>query len=221
VDLDVIFGDILHFIPESVFENHDRILGRGHLSIYRNNEAVNNAFKLQSPGGLDYRKVFSNLSSRPFLDEWRGIWKIMRYHRFRQYHDEFIADIIPPNRKRFGRFEAFELTNYTHQFFYWHEGKTYQAYYNREGGLLDREIAYIHFQKRKLPAPAFDINSMLGFSVGPLGFTPYDRENLFPAEIDALNPDLPKPFGQLVREGTMRYKKKWHKLRLKLVASKA
>jgi len=213
VDMDVIFGDILHFLPDTVFENHDRVLCRGHLSMYRNSEAVNHAFKQQSPGGMDYRIIFRNLPQRPFqFDEWQGIWKIMRYHRFRQYHDEFIADIKPPTRYRFGRFEAEELPNHPYQFFYWHGGKTFQAYYHREGGLIDREVAYIHFQKRPLPAPDFPLDSVPGFSIGPEGFAPYDRENLTPAEMQALNRDLMKPAELILRETVQRVRRKWSKL---------
>lgn len=212
VDMDVIYGDILRFLPDTVLETHDRILCRGHLSIYRNNDAVNHAFKLQSPGGMDYRLIFRNLPQRPFLDEWQGIWKIMRYHRFRQFHEEFIADIKPPTRYRFGRFEAEELPNHPHQFFYWHEGRTFQAYYHREGGLFDREVAYVHFQKRPLPGPDFHHDSVPGFSIGPEGFTPYDRENLTPSGMDALNRNLMKPAGLILREGVERARRKWNKL---------
>ena len=208
VDMDVIYGDILSFLPNSVLDSHDRILCRGHLSIYRNNHTVNHAFMLPTPGGMDYRKTFKNLSTRPFLDEWQGIWKIMRYHRFHQYHDEFIADIRPPSRYRIGRFEAEELPNHRHQIFYWHGGKTFQAYYHREGGLFDREVAYIHFQKRTLPAPSFNQKAVSGFSINNSGFLPYDRENLTPTEMDILNHDRLKPFGLIVSESIGRVKRK-------------
>ena len=200
VDLDVIFGNILKFIPDATLSTHDRILCRGALSIYRNIERVNHAFKLQAPGAMDYRIVFSDLSSRPFLDEWRGIWKILRYHEFRQFHDEFIADIKPPSRYKITRFESEELINYPHQFYYWHTGRCFHGYYHREGGFFDREIAYIHFQKRNLPKPAFNEKTTSGFSIGPCGFLPYSRENLTEDEMDALNPERWKPLSTILQE---------------------
>jgi hypothetical protein len=212
VDLDVIYGDVLNFIPDAILEGHDRILGRGHLSIYRNSKEVNSAFKLKAPGVIDYRSKFQNLSLFEPFDEWRGIWKILRYHRFRQYHDEFIADIKPPTRYRITRFEAEGLPNHPHQFFYWHQGKTFQSYYHREGGLFDREVAYIHFQKRNLPPPRFLINDTLGFSIGPSGFAPYNLDNLTPDEMDFINQGRPKPLGQIAHDTVIRIRKRFCKI---------
>jgi len=186
VDMDAIYGDILRFLPNQILAANDRILCRGHLSIYRNIDRVNHAFKLLAPGAMDHKKAFTDTSLEQF-DEWRGIWKIMRYHNFKQYHEEFIADIRPPSQYKITRFEAEELENYKHQFFYWHDGRTFQAYYHREGGLFDREVAYIHFKKRQLPAPEFEAGKIRGFSIGPDGFFPYNRENLTEEQMDFIN----------------------------------
>ena len=193
VDLDAIYGDFQSLIPADAFLNFDRILCRGHLSMYRNTESVAHAFKLDAPGALNYKNVFSDLTVNTAFDEWRGIWKIMRYHNFKQYHSECIADIVPPDQYKIRRFESFGEENHPYQFFYWHEGRTFHAYYHREGGLFDNEVAYIHFQKRNLPAPTFEINESRGFTVGPSGFKPYNRENLSPGEIMKLNSDQMRP----------------------------
>jgi hypothetical protein len=196
VDLDMIFGDLRKFVTEEILATHDRVFSRGHLCLYRNVDRIHEAFKLSAPGAVYYKDVVSKKVVLPF-DEWDGVWKIFRYHGIPQYHRECIADIIPSSNKIVRRFEASEITNHPHQFFYWMNGKACQAYHHREGGILDREVAYIHFQKRKLPAPIFDPAEVTGFSIGPLGFKPYHMENLSVDEMDALNPERKVPWTAL------------------------
>lgn len=211
VDLDMIYGDLRSFLPEDILANHARVYCRGHLSLYRNTDEVNRFFMLAAPGAPDYRRVLANQQLVAF-DEWPGIWKIFRYHRIPQYHKEVIADIKPPNLHWITRFEAEELANYPHQVFYWHQGKTFQAYYHREGGLFDHEVAYIHFQKRSFASCGFDPDSVPGFLIGPQGFSPYDRENLSPEEMDKLNPDKRRPWGDVLNRRAKVFKRRFHKL---------
>ena len=209
VDLDMIYGDLRAFLPEAILESHDRIYCRGHLSLFRNTQEVNRYFMLEAPGAPYYKDVLANGSHEQF-DEWDGIWKIFRYHRIKQYHAEVIADIYPPSRYKIRRFECTQLQNHSYQFFYWHQGKTFQSYYDWEGGLFDREVAYIHFQKRKLPQPAFAPADVQGFTIGPDGFAPYDRENLTREEMDGLNPTRWKPLKEIRQ---MWLKKLWKLIR--------
>lgn len=195
VDLDMIYGDLRKFLPPELLEDYLRVHVRGHLSLYRNTTEVNRLFMLQAPGAPDYREILANRDRTQF-DEWPGIWKIFRYHQIPQYHAEVIADIKPPNWNYITRFEAEELPNHPHQVFYWHGGKTFQAYYHREGGLFDHEVAYVHFQKRVFPEPPPATLASPGFLVGPGGFTPYDRENLSPSEMDTLNAPIPRSFAE-------------------------
>ncbi|MBC7979056.1 MAG: hypothetical protein H7Y36_00665 [Armatimonadetes bacterium] len=207
VDLDMIYGDLRAFLPEDVLDGYSRVYCRGHLSLFRNTDEVNRYFMLEAPGAPGYRGILANEDRRQF-DEWPGIWKIFRYHRIPQYHKEVIADIKPPGLYRIARFEAEEITNHPHQVFYWHQGKCYQAYYHREGGLFDEEVAYVHFQKRALPAPAFDPEGPPGFLIGPEGFSPYDRENLSPEEMDRHNHDRRRPLKEVIRLRSNRLKRR-------------
>lgn len=211
VDLDMIYGDLRAFLPPEVLDSYPRIYCRGHLSIFRNTPEVNRYFMLDAPGAPGYRQILAREDLRQF-DEWPGIWKIFRYHRIPQYHKEVIADIKPPTPYRITRFEAEELENYHYQVFYWHQGKTYQSYYHREGGLFDREVAYVHFQKRNLPGPNFDADSAPGFIVGPTGFSTYDRENLTPGEMEVLNPTRWKSLAKIRQHWTMGVKRKINRL---------
>lgn len=210
-DLDVLYGDLRSFLGEQLLMDHSRIYCRGHLSVYRNSEEVNRLFMLDVPGTPSYVDVFANPGERQF-DEWKGIHRILRYHGIRQYHAEVIADIRPPTRFRITRFEAMEIPNHKHQIFYWYGGKTFQAYLHREGGIIDREVAYIHFQKRKLPPPDFAVDKTKGFGVGPHGFYPYTRQPLSVKEFAALNPSCPKPLREIISDYRSRAGRRLRKL---------
>jgi len=207
VDLDVIYGDLSKFLPVEILQSHRRIYCRGHLSIYHNDPETNSAFMRATPGAPDFKDVLANRIHCAF-DEWAGVWKIFRYHEIPQYHSEVIADIHPPTEWRVGRFEATELPNHPHQFFYWYQGRVFQTYYHREGGLFDREVAYIHFQKRRFPTPTFQPSEVRGFSIGPDGFAPYDRANPTPGEMDRLNPDRPRPLVEVFARKFQKLKRK-------------
>lgn len=208
VDLDMIYGDLRQFLVHDILEQYPRVYCRGHLSLFKNTPEVNRYFMLDAPGAPEFKRILAN-EDRTQFDEWPGIWKIFRYHRIPQYHAEVIADIKPPNLYWLTRFEAEEQQNYPHQIFYWHEGKTYQAYYHREGGLFDHEVAYVHFQKRKFPTPSPDVASAPGFIIGPQGFTPYDRENLSPEEMDKLNPSKRRPLKDVMKIQIQRLSRKF------------
>jgi hypothetical protein len=177
-DFDMIFGDLRKFLREDILAVHDKILCRGHLTLYRNSERVNHAFQLDCPGALNYHDAFQAGEPRQF-DEWRGINLIFRYHNLPQFHDEFIVDVTPPTSCKIKRFEGITIRNHPQQVFYWHKGKIFHAYLNADRGIVDDEYAYIHFQRRFMPAPAFDPFAVDGFLITPDGFFPYRREPLF------------------------------------------
>lgn len=212
VDLDMIYGDLRNFLPPELLDEYPRVHVRGHLSLYQNTAEVNRYFMLQAPGAPDYREILANRDRTQF-DEWPGIWKIFRYHRIKQYHAEVIADIKTPNRNHITRFEAEELPNHPHQVFYWHGGKTFQAYYHREGGLFDHEVAYVHFQKRAFPEPDANTIASPGFLIGPAGFTPYNRENLSPEEMNRFNAAYRRPWREIMQRGVMGIQRKLKRLR--------
>lgn len=212
VDLDMIYGDLRKFMRAEVLNTHTRIYCRGHLSLFKNDPEVNRLFMLSAPGAPEYKKILAN-KDRTQFDEWAGIWKIFRYHRIPQYHAEVIADIKPPSLYWIRRFEAEELQNYAQQVFYWHDGKTFQLYYHREGGLFDQEVAYVHFQKRKFPKPSHDIEASAGFLIGPEGFTPYDRENLTSEEMEKYNATRRRNWQEVMELQLQRIKRKISKKR--------
>ncbi len=197
-DFDMIFGNLRKFLREDILSAHDKILCRGHLTLYRNTERVNHAFKLDCPGALNYRDAFQSGEPRQF-DEWRGINLIFRHHNLPQFHDEFIVDVTPPTSYKIKRFDGIALRNFPQQVFYWHHGKIFHAYLNADRGIVDDEYAYIHFQQRSLPAPAFDPFAVDGFLITPDGFFPYNREPLTDEDFAKYNRERWQPFPKLAR----------------------
>lgn len=199
-DLDMIFGDLRKFLREDILRTYPKILCRGHLTLYRNTTEVNQYFKLTAPGCVTYREAFQcGRTDHLGFDEWRGIYLILRYHGIPQFHEEFIVDVAEPTGWRFTRFEGTAIKNHPEQVFYWHQGRVFHAHYNCDRGIVDDEYAYIHFQKRALPAPQFDAGSVPGFFITPDGFFPYNREPLAAADFARLNHGRWRPSGDLLR----------------------
>jgi hypothetical protein len=199
-DLDMIFGDLRKFLREDILRNYPKILCRGHLCLYRNTSEVNRYFMLEAPGVANYRTVFQSGRTEEFtFDEWRGVYAILRYHNIPQFHDEFIVDVVPPTRWKITRFEGVAIRNFPEQVFYWHRGKIFQAHYNSDRGIADDEYAYLHFQKRALPAPGFDPSVVDGFLITPDGFFPYHREPLTDGDFARYNRERWRPAGQIFR----------------------
>ncbi|BCS80363.1 hypothetical protein CaldiYA01_03230 [Caldicellulosiruptor diazotrophicus] len=141
-DIDVIFGDLNKFIAVEILNKYTRVLCRGHLTMYRNMEEVNNYFRLYHPS-ISYKDVFANKKTVGF-DEWNGIFKILQFNKIPQFHDEFIANIVPERRKLT---LTIQERNYRYQFFVYDRGKIYQ-YFITQSEIKKREFAYIHLQKR-------------------------------------------------------------------------
>lgn len=197
-DLDVIYGDLRAFLGEEILSSYNKVLNRGHLTLYRNNPEVNRYFMLKAPNVIDYRGAIRDPRTRQF-EEWRGMNPILRYHDIPQYHAEFIVDVRIPTRWKYTRFEGTEIPNYPNQVFYWYKGRIFQAYRNGEGGTIDHEYAYIHLQQRPLPTPGFDPYTTDGFLITPDGFFPYAREFFTEADYQKYNRARFRPARELMR----------------------
>lgn len=69
-DLDVVYGDIRHFITDEVLASHKMISGWGHLTLYHNDEDTNTYFMKPVDGYQDYKDVFTRPESR-YYDEYK------------------------------------------------------------------------------------------------------------------------------------------------------
>jgi hypothetical protein len=180
-DMDVVFGNIRHFLTADVLHAYDKVLIHGHLSLYRNSEQANNFFRLEAPRGVNYREAFTSPENKAF-DEFSGVRLLLEHHGIPWYrNDALLADIDPSTH----RFMTLHPPNYARQLFSWDRGRLFKEFW--DGDRAGRqEYAYVHFQRRRLPPPSPALASADAFSLGSLGFFPRPA---FPSpeEMDRMN----------------------------------
>jgi len=148
-DLDLIWGDLRHFLSDQVLNKYDRIFPLGHLSLYRNTEQMKYAFTLEGSLKGDYKQIF--LSDKHFaFDELGGMYQIMRHNAISQYDSYDFADISPVYKqmKIVTKYTNYE-NNYKHQIFVWDTNRIIRYYIGDDGNVNNDEFAYLHLQKRK------------------------------------------------------------------------
>lgn len=145
-DNDLIFGDIREFITDDILEKNDRILSRGHFSLYRNTPGVNAVYKKTSP---DYRTVFTSPKNFCY-DEWPGTSRYWRDHLDDRFYDGIVFDDIHYLKHAFVTVHKRELDKGRNNFVYlFQTGKLYRCF-EQDGQVRREETMYAHFQKRKL-----------------------------------------------------------------------
>lgn len=175
-DIDLIFGDIRHFLPDHVLDKYDKIYKLGHLTYYRNTEEVNERYRLN--GGVNYKDAFTTSEIVAF-DEIAGMQNIYDKNRFAPYIPRDCADIT----YRHVRFtltnfslpeELIQTNNYDKQVFYWKEGRVFRAFFD-DGVIKHEEFNYIHFSKREMALNnAIEIGD--NFFITKDGLIPMTRE---------------------------------------------
>lgn len=178
-DLDLIWGDLSYFFQKYNLYNYDKFLVLGHLSLYRNTDDVNNAFR-KDGCSKDFHTIFSNDKSYAF-DEKNGIYRIMLHNNYKVFDRDIYIDITTLYKRYRCNAEC-----YNYQTYYWKEGKIYYIYYD-EKVLNTKEYMYIHFQKRPNYELTFDCKDVKEFYITNSGFYIKDKEPSIP-EINKLNP---------------------------------
>jgi hypothetical protein len=141
-DMDVLFGDLGKFITPGLLASYKKLFSRGHLTIYHNEPSINAAYRNST--SIDHKKILTSPEVYLF-DEWSGIHRIFEELQIGQYNAEIMGDI----KVLSSRIECTNIRNYKPQVFVWQNGDVRQ-YYIDGGGLAATELAYIHFQKRKI-----------------------------------------------------------------------
>lgn len=149
-DCDLIFGDIRTFFSNEILDVHDKILSRGHLTLYRNIDGVNNFFMRESVGVNAWKKVFSSPTSFAY-DEWSagtGVSELWSRIMPEKVYDEIIFDDINPMK---GHFSSSQKKDEYKDFFVFHysNGSLYRIFFNLKTRSIEKEATcYVHFQKR-------------------------------------------------------------------------
>ncbi|UKK50377.1 hypothetical protein L6472_10130 [Prevotella sp. E13-17] len=140
---DLVYGDIRHFFTDELLEKYDKLLGNGHLTLYRNNPEVNASYKLVD--NPTYKFVYTHGRNFYFEEYWgtSRYWDKNRSNRFYQgkpfddvnyYRAEFYPD----------HGVAKDEKNIIYSF---ENGKVFR-YSEKDGMVKKTECLYVHFQKR-------------------------------------------------------------------------
>jgi hypothetical protein len=142
-DCDLVFGKIRKFITDEILSNNDVVQMLGHMTFFRNNDVVNNIFKLKSDH-IDYKKIIQ-IPIVVGFDEF-GMPALMKQNNMRIYiNNKIIADVLPFKE----RFLIENGDNSYPQVFTYENGEVFRYYY-KNGKITKNEMMYIHLQKRKM-----------------------------------------------------------------------
>lgn len=146
-DMDLIFGNIKKFIPDG---DYDKISTKGHLTLFKNNKDINEAFMITNTSNVTYRDILS--SNIHFASDEIGdysINNILKKNGYKIYNfEDYVADI---STKRINMRIA-PIKNdkiYGKRVFAFENGKII-CYELLKDKIKQKEYAYIHFQKRKM-----------------------------------------------------------------------
>ena len=142
-DLDMIWGDVRHFISDKILETYEKIQYLGHFVLYRNNDKMNSLYKCKG-GMFYYKEVFSSPEFYSF-DEHPGMMLIASKNNIRTYVKTNQADISP----QMSRMTISRVANYQYQILYWKEGHVFRCFIDNYGNLQSEEYMYAHFQQKK------------------------------------------------------------------------
>lgn len=171
-DMDLIFGDLKYFFEKINFDEYERILKRGHLSLFKNTQEINEYFMTLKYSGISYKEAFSSSKNFAF-DETNGTTKMFLENGKKVYMEEIIAD-IKYNTKRLELTDANLIKNKKNQLFVYENQKIYM-YYLENDFIKKHEFLYLHFQKRNLKKIG-NIYENEAFFITSNGFIRKDKE---------------------------------------------
>jgi len=166
-DIDMLFGDLSKFITPALLANHKKIFSRGHLMLFKNEPAVNSAYR--SSKLFDYKTILES-PSYWFFDEWHGVHVIFEELGLGQHDEDVMGDI----KVLSSRLDCTNIPNYHPQIFAWEQGDVKQ-YYIQAGQLTFTELAYIHFQKRKIALPDPAVYTSKTIILNPRALRPFNN----------------------------------------------
>ena len=155
-DNDVIFGDIRKFITDNILEKYNKILIRGHFTLFKNSNYINSLYRNTIDGEERYKTVFSEPGAHHFDEglpnQVKGINRIFIDEKIEMY-DEYVFADIAVNRYAFIQADFIEddeeKSKSKNSIFTWENGSLYR-YYLQNNRIQKEEFMYIHLQKRKM-----------------------------------------------------------------------
>ena len=145
-DLDLVYGDLTFVYRIIISGSYEKVLKLGHFSVYKNNEVVNNLFKRSGDKDklvIDYKEIFNNKYNLAFDESYEGggINKIINASNLSLYENNRIFCDLD---FRYKNFRDFTNKHYKNFYLVYDNGHLLMKFKNSE-----KEIIYVHFQKRK------------------------------------------------------------------------
>ncbi len=158
-DVDLIFGKISDYITNDILENYDRVLSRGHLTLMRNIEKVNNMYKIIDKRiPLNYRYAFTTHYICHF-DENEHWSAVAEDNGIRVWSHVIYADI---DCEKFRFHLIYGNCKHKRQIFIHRSDGRLKRYYieeNSKNHVKSDEWCYIHLQKRTMKNMLTDIDN--------------------------------------------------------------
>ncbi len=148
-DIDLVYGNIRKFFIPEILETYWVISGWGHLTLYKNNEFINNFFKCYIDGFQYYKDVFSCPTYLGF-DEYlhKGLSDMWKYQFPEKIWDSQLFDDVRVPYLSFNFISEFHPEYSMNLIFEYENGKLFHIYKGEDNKLIKEETLYAHFQQR-------------------------------------------------------------------------
>jgi hypothetical protein len=170
-DCDVVWGDLWKYLEKPLEEGYDKVFNYGHLTLYKNTELINSAFKFYC-SKINWKYVFHHKTSFSF-DEWGCVGLLFRENGLSVFEEDNMLDVCVPQYTGIMKIHFSNQRNYQKQAVIWNNGKLF-LYYIDNGESRQKEYSYIHLQKRKFLNNSITDNKFL---ILPSGFINIDTIN--------------------------------------------
>lgn len=151
-DIDVVLGNLSHFLPYDIFSKYDKIYTLGHMTLIRNQEKFNKLFMEKINGREVYKEVLMSGSSFNFDEDFKGrenINMIFRNLEIPIYQDSHVADIYTKSNHFYLDYNEAGVEKEKSDLFVWNNG-ILTGYKIIDGKISRSEYQYIHLQKRPM-----------------------------------------------------------------------
>lgn len=142
-DIDVIYGDMNRFITQNMLNDFERIGMYGHLSMYKNNDKMNNLYK-EKGSIFSYKRVFSKPYSYIF-DESDGMNMICEKNHIKWFKNLRLADADRYSKRITEYFDNMHCP----EVYQWSNGHLFHEYI-QNNALKKKEYCYLHVSSKKI-----------------------------------------------------------------------
>lgn len=150
-DCDLIWGNISVAIEEPMQNGFDKISWRGHFTLFRNDETINDVYTKEVDGIYSFRDAISRTPKNHLnLFDEVGINLLFDHYRLKTYKGLLFANLkVKYKNFRCSLFSDKEEFKNKNQIFEWNNGTLYRIYAHNDE-LHKEEFVYVHFLKRHI-----------------------------------------------------------------------